>query len=97
VGSHDAALDSVTNESPACPFCESHDTERVAQWGGQLVTSQWRCRGCGSYFEALREDFATTSRHETDVVGTRTATPPSSVPAVQDAPPCSALPSACPS
>jgi len=47
----------VTSESPACPFCEARDTERVAQWGGQLVTSQWRCRECGSYFEALRDEF----------------------------------------
>ena len=32
--------------------------ERVGLWGGQIVTSQWRCGACGSYFEALREDFA---------------------------------------
>jgi hypothetical protein len=32
--------------------------ERVGQWGGQIITSQWRCLDCGSYFEALRDDFA---------------------------------------
>ena len=41
----------------SCPFCNSGRVERVGQWGGQLVTSQWRCVACGSYFEALREDF----------------------------------------
>ena len=41
-----------------CPFCDSADVERVAEWGGQLITSQWRCRECSSYFEALREDYA---------------------------------------
>ena len=43
--------------APACPYCESADVERVGQWGGQIITAQWRCRACGSYFEALREDF----------------------------------------
>jgi transposase-like protein len=40
-----------------CPFCDSPRVERVGQWGGQIITSQWRCEECGSYFEALREDF----------------------------------------
>jgi hypothetical protein len=40
-----------------CPFCESPQVERVAQWGGQILTAQWRCRACNSYFEAVREDF----------------------------------------
>ena len=31
--------------------------ERVAQWGGQIITAQWKCRRCNSYFEAVREDF----------------------------------------
>ena len=42
---------------PRCPFCEAAAVERVGQWGGQIITSQWRCETCGSYFEALREDF----------------------------------------
>jgi transposase-like protein len=43
--------------APCCPFCAAGAVERVGQWGGQIITSQWRCRACGSYFEALREDF----------------------------------------
>jgi hypothetical protein len=41
----------------SCPFCDSPDVERVGQWGGQIITSQWRCSSCSSYFEAVREDF----------------------------------------
>jgi transposase-like protein len=48
-------------EVPACPFCEARDVERVSQWGGQIITAQWRCRACNSYFEALREELHTTS------------------------------------
>ena len=40
-----------------CPFCDAAEPERVGQWGGQIITSQWRCAGCGSYFEAVRDDF----------------------------------------
>jgi hypothetical protein len=43
--------------APACPFCESAEVERVGQWGGQIITAQWRCRACNTYFEAVREDF----------------------------------------
>lgn len=39
-----------------CPFCESDDTELVATWGGQMITSQMRCRSCQTYFEAIREE-----------------------------------------
>ena len=42
-----------------CPFCDSPDVEEVAQWGGQIITRQLRCRACNSYFEAIREDFVT--------------------------------------
>jgi hypothetical protein len=40
-----------------CPLCESDDVELVSAWGGQLITSQVRCRSCNTYFEALREAF----------------------------------------
>jgi transposase-like protein len=43
--------------APSCPFCGARDVERVGQWGGQIITAQWRCAACNSYFEALREDF----------------------------------------
>jgi transposase-like protein len=42
---------------PACPFCDSTAVERVGQWGSQIITAQWRCQACGSYFEAIRDDF----------------------------------------
>jgi transposase-like protein len=42
---------------PDCPFCGSAAVERIGQWGGQMITAQWRCRECRSYFEAIREDF----------------------------------------
>jgi hypothetical protein len=45
----------------ACPFCESTDVELVSAWGGQMITSQMRCRGCETYFEAIREEQWTTS------------------------------------
>lgn len=40
-----------------CPFCGSADVERIGAWGGQIITSQLRCRSCNSYFEAIREEF----------------------------------------
>jgi transposase-like protein len=43
--------------APDCPFCGSAAVERVGQWGGQMITAQWRCQACNSYFEAIREDF----------------------------------------
>lgn len=45
------------NASVTCPFCGSPDVERVGAWGGQIITSQLRCRGCNTYFEAIREEF----------------------------------------
>ena len=42
---------------PSCPFCGAADAERVGQWGGQIITAQWRCCACNTYFEAIREEF----------------------------------------
>jgi sarcosine oxidase delta subunit len=50
-----------------CPFCGSSDVEVVGAWGGQLITSQVRCRGCNTYFEMIRDAF--------DPVGGRTGPP----------------------
>jgi len=47
----------TVSEHPDCPFCGARAAERVGQWGGQMITAQWRCDGCGSYFEAVRDDF----------------------------------------
>lgn len=40
-----------------CPFCDSEDIELVSAWGGQIITSQVRCRSCNTYFEAVRDEF----------------------------------------
>ena len=40
-----------------CPFCDSDDVELISPWGGQMITSQMRCRGCNTYFEAIRDAF----------------------------------------
>ncbi len=45
------------SDAPSCPFCSASTVERVGQWGGQIITSQWRCSTCNSYFEALRPEF----------------------------------------
>jgi hypothetical protein len=43
---------------PACPFCAEDDAELISPFGSQIITSQWQCRACGTYFEAVRDDFA---------------------------------------
>ena len=43
--------------SLSCPFCESEDCERISQFGGQIITAQWHCGACRTYFEAIRDDF----------------------------------------
>lgn len=63
------------SRSPACPFCRSEAVQRVGQWGGQMITAQWRCETCGSYFEAIREDF---DEPDGDQAAERSASPPSS-------------------
>jgi transcriptional regulator NrdR family protein len=40
-----------------CPFCDSEDVEVISPFGGQIITTQMRCRTCNTYFEAVREDF----------------------------------------
>ena len=57
-----------------CPFCDSSDVERVGQWGGQIITSQWRCSSCNSYFEAVREDFDDAQLPRAIVMPTSTPT-----------------------
>ena len=42
---------------PTCPFCGGEEIELVSAWGGQLITSQVRCCGCNTHFEAVRDDF----------------------------------------
>jgi hypothetical protein len=37
-----------------CPFCNSIDTELIALFGMQMMTSQYYCRHCRSVFEAVK-------------------------------------------
>lgn len=55
----------MSDDGPRCPFCDSPDVETASVWGGQLMTSQLRCRACNSYFEAVREDFAAADGAQT--------------------------------
>ncbi len=47
----------MSDVGTVCPFCGSPDVETVGIWGGQLITSQERCRACNTFFEALRDSF----------------------------------------
>ncbi|MBV8990572.1 MAG: hypothetical protein JO372_18640 [Solirubrobacterales bacterium] len=47
-----------------CPFCDSDEVELVSAWGGQLITSQFRCGHCNTHFEAVRRDFAASAGEE---------------------------------
>lgn len=38
----------------ACPFCESTETEMIALFGQQMMTSQYYCHNCHSVFEAVK-------------------------------------------
>lgn len=49
-----------------CPFCESDDVEIVSPWAGQIITCQMRCRTCNTYFEAIREEFETSTTSSAD-------------------------------
>ena len=51
---------------PLCPFCNSGEVELVSPFAGQIITSQFRCRGCNTYFEAVREDFEPASEPQRD-------------------------------
>ncbi len=47
-------------ERPACPYCRERERIRLlSAVGGQLITAQWHCDACNSYFEAVRSDFDT--------------------------------------
>ncbi len=54
-----------------CPFCSSEDVEVVAPWAGQMITCQMRCRGCNTYFEAIRDEFSEDQAWTTNSVDDR--------------------------
>jgi transposase-like protein len=39
-----------------CPFCHSQRTELISLFGSQLLLSQYKCKACGTYFEAVRNE-----------------------------------------
>ena len=50
----------VTKPSPPCPFCGEREHVRLlSAIGGQLITAQWYCEACNTYYEALRQEFDT--------------------------------------
>jgi uncharacterized Zn finger protein len=42
--------------APRCPFCDSEDAEVISLFGTQAMTLQYRCRACGSFYEAIKYD-----------------------------------------
>jgi hypothetical protein len=45
-------------DAPRCPFCASQDGEVISLFGTQAMTLQYRCRACGSLYEAIKYDRA---------------------------------------
>jgi ring-1,2-phenylacetyl-CoA epoxidase subunit PaaD len=39
---------------PRCPHCGAHDAEVISLFGTQAMTLQYRCRKCGTVFEAIK-------------------------------------------
>jgi DNA-directed RNA polymerase subunit RPC12/RpoP len=50
------SVDTETDEPVRCPFCHAMEVQIISLFGSQLLTSQYRCLACRSYFEGLRED-----------------------------------------
>ena len=42
--------------SPRCPSCGATESEVISLFGTQAMTLQYRCRGCGDFYEALKYD-----------------------------------------
>src|SRR6266571_1348965 len=57
---------SPPDDGVQCPFCQATRPELVSLFGSQLLTSQYRCRACGSYFEAVRYDSPTREEEKPD-------------------------------
>jgi transposase-like protein len=37
-----------------CPWCDSHDVEKVSEYGPHLMVYSYICRQCNSPFEVLK-------------------------------------------
>jgi hypothetical protein len=51
-----AAREAPEQAQAICPFCQSHETERMALFGSQLSTAQYYCRACHTPFQYLRQE-----------------------------------------
>jgi uncharacterized Zn finger protein len=40
--------------NPRCPHCSEHDAQVISLFGTQAMTLQYRCRRCGTLFEAVK-------------------------------------------
>jgi uncharacterized Zn finger protein len=49
----DQERDSPRSE-PQCTQCGSHDADVISLFGTQAMTLQYRCRVCGTLFEAIK-------------------------------------------
>src|ERR671936_1156054 len=50
-----AELEAPRSE-PACPHCRERDVEVISLFGTQAMTLQYRCRLCGTIFEAIKSE-----------------------------------------
>lgn len=41
-------------EAPPCPACGAPEVEVISLFGQQAITLQYRCRRCGTPFEAIK-------------------------------------------
>ena len=41
---------------PTCPHCKVSDAVVISLFGTQAMTLQYRCRKCGTLFEAIKYD-----------------------------------------
>jgi len=41
---------------PRCSHCSARDAEVISLFGTQAMTLQYRCRRCGTVFEAIKYD-----------------------------------------
>ena len=37
-----------------CPWCDSHDVEKVSEFGPHLMVYSYICRSCNSPFEVIK-------------------------------------------
>ncbi len=42
--------------APRCTHCGAHDAEVISLFGTQAMTLQYKCRRCGTLFEAIKYD-----------------------------------------